>query len=264
MFNNFNYEPTDIDDELFLSEVPLNLIEKSIDSQFLEPLEYRKKDYIQSFITKYDFSQKNLHDEDKEELSMLHDKFISFIIKKFSLFLSIEFPNIEDIDEDEQHELLLLTYRFFIKNIKKNFTSLISNYIDRNKEEIANDETIVSKKRDVTTMNFKTEIDDESDIIIISNLESIIHYILSQEFTVDDFFDLIDDNNCLETEFVKEKFNEFEIVGNFVPEYIKMIDLNFYSELESKLRNKILKKYPKRNKKTTKEESTESEYQNDE
>ena len=28
---DYEYEPTDIEDELFLSEVPLNLIEKSIE-----------------------------------------------------------------------------------------------------------------------------------------------------------------------------------------------------------------------------------------
>lgn len=243
---DYEYEPTDIEDELFLSEVPLNLIEKSIESQFQDPLEYRKKDYVQTFITKYDFSKDNLYEEDKQNLEMMHDQFIAFIVNIFNVYLSIGFPDIEDMEDDDQHELILLTYRFFIKNIKKNFVTLIINYINRYKDEIL-DESISSKKKDVTTLNFKVEIDNDEDVTILSNLRSIINYILSQEMNIDEFFELIkSDGNCLETEFVEEKFNDFTITGNFIPDYIKMIDENFYTELESKIRNKILKKYPKR------------------
>jgi hypothetical protein len=244
----FEYEPTDIEDELFLSEVPLNLLEKAIESQFQDPLEYRKKDYIQTFITKYDFSKENLYEEEQENLEQMHDQFIKFIINIFDTYLSIGFPDIEDAEDDDQHELILLTYRFFIKNIKKNFVTLIINYINEHKEELV-DEEIAPKKRDVTTLNFKVEINDENDVIILSNLGSVIRYILSQELTVDDFFELIkSDSNCLETEFVEEKFDEFLITGNFIQDYIKMIDENFFVELESKIRNKILKNYPKRKK----------------
>ena len=55
MSREYDYEPTEIDDELFLSEVPLELLEQSLEVQFNNPIEYRKRDYIQSFITKYEF-----------------------------------------------------------------------------------------------------------------------------------------------------------------------------------------------------------------
>ena len=247
MYNEYNYEPTDIDDELFLSEVPLELIQKSIESQFQDPLEYRKRDYLQTFITKYDFSKENLQDDELSELEVMHDKFLKFISNIFEVYLNIGFPDLENYDDDTTHELLIQTYRFFIKNIKKNFVSLIFNYINQNKEELVSDEEICPRKRDVTTLNFKGEIEDENDVIIISNLGLIIRYILEQDFSVDDFFALIkSESNCLETSYVEEKFDEFIITGNFVESYIKMIDEDFYSELESKIRNKILKKYPKR------------------
>ncbi len=249
-FSSFKYEPTDIDDELFLSEVPLGLLEKAIDAQFANPLEYRKKDYLQSFITKYNFSKENIAEEDQNDIDMMNDDFISYMISIFKAYLSIGFPNIEDMDTDDQHRILHLTYRFFIKNIKKNFTNIIINYIELYKEDIVTSDYII-KKKDVTTLNFKSEIDNEDDIIILSNLDKIIENILykiKDSYNIDDFFNLLCSNNenCLETEFVKTKFEEFEITGNFISDYINIIDSDFQNELESKIRNKILKKYPMR------------------
>ena len=140
MSREYEYEPTEIEDELFLSEVPLKILEQSIESQFDDPLEYRKRDYIQSFITKYEFSVNNLYEEEKENLEELHAEFISFITRIFENRLSIGFPDIEDMDEDTQHELIHMTYCFFIKNIKKNFVNLILNYIDENKDRITEED----------------------------------------------------------------------------------------------------------------------------
>lgn len=258
--DEYSYEPTDIDDELFLSEVPLNLLQKSIETQFQDPLENRKRDYIQTYITKYDFSKQNLEGDEAEELEQMNARFLSFITKIFDVYLGIGFPELEDMDDEEAHELILQTYRFFIKNIKKNFVYLIFNYIDKNMEELVNDDEICPKKRDVTTLNFKGEIENENDITIISNLGSVVSYILNQDFSVDDFFDLIKSNsNCLETEYVEEKFDEFLITGNFVNNYINMVDSNFRIELESKIRNKILKKYPKRTRKEIEDEIENTE-----
>lgn len=255
IFSDYIYEPTDIDDEVFLSDIPLEIIKKSIETQFDDPLEYKKKDYVNSFITKYEFSRDNLNGDELESLDEIHDKFIGFMMNIFNSYLDIGFNDLDTMEEDEQHEVIHLTYRFFIKNIKKNFVTLITNYIEKNKEELC--ENAVHKK-DVTTMTFKAEIDNEDDIIILSNLGNVISYILSIDFGVDEFLDLcINDSHCLETEFVKKKYDDFTIVGNFVEKYIKMVDSNFRIELESKVRNRILKKYPIRKKPVIKDESEE-------
>ena len=55
--NNIFYdESEEIENELFLSAIPLNLLEEAIKSQFNDPLEYRKTDYVKSFINKYELS----------------------------------------------------------------------------------------------------------------------------------------------------------------------------------------------------------------
>lgn len=249
MFDNYDYMPTDLEDEIFLSEVPLELLEQSIKTQFESPAEYRKKDYVQTFITNYNYSVENLEDMintdevDREELERLRLDFVGFMTKMFDAYLGVGIDT-DALDDDDTNNMILLVYGFFIKNIKKNFVSLIMNYMEEHKKEIVED---LPKRKDVTTLNFKNEIDNDDDVAILSNLSDIIDDILSMELTVDEFMKLVQPKSCsLEYEFVKEHLDDFTITGNFVPYYTKMVDEHFKTELESKIRNKILKKYPKR------------------
>lgn len=248
----YGYMPTDLNDELFLTEAPLDLIISAIEAQFDDPLEWRKKDYIQSFITKYEFSKDNMFEDDLVEVDDLRDKFVAKIRDIFEERLGIGFVNLDDEGDEEQHELIHLTYRFFIKNIKKNFVNLIINYIKDNEEEISNS---YEKRKDVTSNTFKSEIDNEYDVLVISNLGTIIHDALDQirEYDeVDKFFKGCTSNEVvLELEYVKRAYDKIEITGNFIPNYIDMVDESFIMEIQSKIRNKILKKYPKRSNKSS-------------
>ena len=247
MYTEYNYSPTSLDDELFLSEIPVEVLQNSIDTQFQYPLEYRKKDYIQSFIMKYQFSLDNLFDDDLVLLQVQYDRFLGFIEKTFSTYLSVGFPNLDSLDEETVLELVHLTYRFFIKNIKKNFVNVVTNYIEENRDEIISK---YESKKDITTLNFKSELEDNYDVLVLSNLGVIIRDILEDLKTnvdVDGFFELCkSDEPVLELEFVINGYNEMEITGNFIESYIDMVDDSFMVELQSKVRNKILKKYPKR------------------
>lgn len=53
----------------------------------------------------------------------------------------------------------------------------------------------------------------------------------------------------LDRQFVMDAYNDFELTGNFVPMYCDMVDTDFMIEIESRVRNFILKKYPIRKKK---------------
>jgi hypothetical protein len=240
------YDSSEIENEIFLSSIPLNLIEEAIKTQFDDPLEYRKTDHVQSFLNKYAFSVDNMYEEDQASLDELHDDFIKFITDIFYEYLGIGMPDIEDKPEEEQHKLIHYTYIYFIKNIKRNFTNLIMNYIDKNREDIS---SIFVKKKDVIYLNFKSEIPDEFDVLLLSNLSSIIEHILTGEYLIDEFIDLTTTEElCVELEYVKSAFDSFTLTGNFIQPYISMVDKYFRTELESKVRNKILKKYPKRKK----------------
>ena len=249
-------------DEIILSEIPLNLIMESIKSQFDNPEDYRKNDYVQKSLKKYQYSLDNLRDDEEESIYELHDKFLLFIKNIFYNVLNIGFSGIEDYNEDDQHELIHLSYKFFINNIKKNFVNFIYNIINTDRDLVLQ---VCEKKKDVISLNFKNEIDDDYDILVLSNLSKIIDFILSQSYTVDEFFEKCEpDSLVVEYDFVKEKFNDFELTGNFVSNYIAMLDESFKIEIEGKIRSKILKKYPKRKRPNLKKLSdTDNEY-NDE
>ena len=246
--NEYDYTPTEIEDEMFLTDVPLSITKHAIEAQFDNPLDNRKKDYVGSFIDRYNYSKKYLNNEEEEderaEIDLIYDNFIGFMVKIFDDMLDISFPEIEDMGYDDQGQLIHLTYRFFIKDMKKNFANFILNYINDNKDDIVDE---LPETKDITSVSFRLETIDDDDITILSNLDIVIDSILDKDFNVDEFLDLChSDSYSLEREFVIKKFDSFEIVGNFWRPYVSMIDPGFKTELQSKVRNKILKKYPKR------------------
>ena len=245
------YSPNEIDDELFLSEVPLNLLEKSIKSQFDDPEEYRKIDYVQSYLNRYEFSIENSYEDDEEELEELRTQFVRFMRDIFKEYLGIGFPTLNDLSIEDQHELIHNTYNFFIHNMKKNFVTLLVNYVKKHEEELT---SVLPRKKDVASLNFKDEIENDYDVLILSNIGTVFDLIIDEDLTAEEFLSLcIGESNCLETEYVIEKYRSFEINGNFVEKYIAMISDLFRIEIETKFRNKILLKYPKRQRKNIKE-----------
>ena len=242
------YHPTDIDDEMFLSEVPIDLMIKSIKAQFNEPLEYRKNDYIQSFITKYEYSlEQAIDEEDRAMVEEYHDQFIGFMMNIFDEYLDISFVDMTTVGAEDQNDLIHFTYRYFIKDIKKNFVNLVYNYINDYKEDI---EKNVEQRKDVTSLQFREEIDDEYVILVISNLSTIIDQALDfvkYNVTPETFFDMTEGEHYeVDLGFVKKEYDKCQIVGNFIEKYIDFIDDDFKIEIQSQLRNKLLKKYTDR------------------
>ena len=250
----------DVEDADFLSEVPVSLIESSLEEQFIEPFEYRKKDYIEEYFTKYEDNKNNsiLEDEYKQA-DEEHDEFISFINSLFEKFLDISFVDIGDRPIEEQHELIHNTYKYFIKNIKRNFVSIVNNELKENLNDYLS--SIDSTKRDVTYLTFKQEIDNEDDALLLSNLSTVIKdiiYNVVSEYTVDKFFEMADYGEAdYIRQYVIDAYEAFDLTGNFVKPYTEMIGLDNLSEIESKIRNSILKKYPVRKKKEEKSEEEE-------
>lgn len=244
------YEPNEIDSDVLLSEMPLSLMKENIMSQFEDPLEYRKKDHITTFLNMYQYSKENANiyeDEEMDNVIELRDDFYTFMQKLFKDYLNIGFVNFDDKSEEEQDNLIHFVYRFFIMNIKKNFVGYILNWIDDHRDILMDVDG--DKKKDVTSMSFKKEITDPIDIYILSNLSYLIDMILDElveDVLIDDFFEKCSDEDCLETRFVSNTFDETDISGNFLEKYVDMLDVDFKSEIESKIRNKILKKYKKK------------------
>jgi len=236
------------DDDEFLDELPLELIENSIRTQFEEPLEYRKKDYIKDFIKKYELTKQNELEDELQEMDLIHDEFVNFMRDIFEEFLNIEIEDVENMNPESADDIIHHTYRYFIKCIKKNFCNIVCNEIDENSEEFISD--FVDDKKDITYHTFKDEVTDPHDIIILGNLNTIVDAILDKVlsmYTIEEFFRMSDSDEVnLDKEYVVSKYNEFKINGNFIPKYVEMVDDEFKVEIETKLRNHILRKYPNR------------------
>ena len=244
-YNDYGFNPNEIDSDQFLSEMPVSLMKENIKVQFANPMEHRKKDHISTFISMYRYSKTNINvyeDEDLDNVYELKDDFYAFMQQMFETYLGVGIVDFDDMSEFNQHDMIHYIYRFFIINIKKNFICLIMNYIENQKSSYVEDD----KKKDVTTMSLKKEISDPVDVYILSNLNEIINDALSYNYDVDEFFLNCDtDDPCLETRFMMKHYDDFSITGNFVEKYIQMIDTDFKSSIESKIRNTILKKYKK-------------------
>lgn len=242
-FRGLEYEPQDAETEVLLSDLPLDIIIGSITTQFNDPIEYRKNDFVQSFITRYQLTKDNIEEEeDEEELAEVYDKFVSFMENIFHEKLGLGIPELDDMSEDDQLELIHYMYRFFIINIKKNFMMYILDYIEDHKEELAE---ALPKKKDVSTASLKQAVTDPDDLTILVSIADAIEMVLSDEnVSVEDFLDLAhgDDAN-LENEYISEAFDDFKINGNFVAKYFKMATESFRIEVECEVRHKILKKY---------------------
>ena len=247
--SDYGYTPNDISYEEFLSEAPLDLIKESIRTQFSDPIDYNKKDYIAAFINMYKYSEEKasaFEDEDTDSIHYLRDNFYAFMLSMFKKKLGIGVNDFDEMSMDDQDEMIHYVYRFFLSNCKKNFTNIVMSHIEENHDEYA---SIADDEEDVTKNSMKRYVDDPADVYVLSHLRGIIQEALDGDMDVDDFFARCDDTEdpCLETAFVKNKYDDFTLTGNFVPMYFDLTDYkDFLTEVESKVRHKILKKYNKK------------------
>lgn len=247
IFDGFDYDPNQIEDEIFLSQAPLELLMENIRSQFTEPNWDHKNDFVQSFINKYMYTKENELEEEADEIDGLHDRFIQFMEDILYEFLRIGIPGIEDRTTDEEaEEIVHYLYRFFIIFIKKNFVRLFKRYINQHKEELYER---LPKTKDVAYLRYHNEIEDEVDCQIISKIFTVVEMVrdtLQEECDIDTFFDLVkSDSVNLEIDFILEKYDDGDINGNFVPFYFDMLNDVLLDEVTCSVKNGLLKKYTK-------------------
>ena len=128
--DDYGYEPNDLDSDMFLSEIPLNLMKENIKAQFANPMEYRKKDHLTTFLNMYYYSTSSINpeaedmDEVADELTMMRDDFYAFMREIMQQYLGLGFVNFEEKSKAEQDRIIHYTYRFFICNITKYNTTM--------------------------------------------------------------------------------------------------------------------------------------------
>lgn len=204
------------DVERVLGDLPIDIIKENIKSQIGDPLTFSSNQAEQVYETLDEALNEFGHiDEYKGEIYELKDDFSIFLIKevdnKFNLGIDVE--NLRDF---EIHDIARHCYDFFIVNLKEVLTTFVLNYINTNKSYISEVFDDEYKKKDVTTTNMKKLTKNKNDVIILSNITSVINYILDLDHQPEDFINLSTEPGEYIGECIKEYVNSFKIAGNFV------------------------------------------------
>lgn len=245
LFDDDNdYDPSAVEDEMFLSDVPQGLMLDAIEAQFNHPFERGEQiDYLQTYIRNYNCSQNNIEtDDDEIELDRVCNRFISTIKDFFMVYLGIGFPNLDDENTDEQLETLHLVYRYFITNAKRNINTLVFSKISESINSLADE---YGRRDDILTNSLPDTIPTNVQSVI-GNLDIIVDSYLNESAYdgIDQFVDLSHcTGNDLESTTVLNMIDDDRLTGNFIQHYSDKIDSPARTNIISKMRKRLLKAY---------------------
>ena len=231
-----------------LAELPFDLIQESIYEQIDDPVS-TNIDYVDIIIEKCKvFKTEYVNDDDiiaevNENLRMFFINIITRINDKFDLCMDVEElaqnSNIVEIGE--------VLYRYLILRYIKNVSKYITKYIFTHKKELAEYYSDKNKK-DVSTLAFKKQIKNPEDLSLITDLPSIIKFIINLDIEPYDFVDLNTGKDSYEGTVMKSLILNNKLVGDFVGNYIRMsMDDHEYlmDEIQTDIKMRILKKITK-------------------
>jgi len=248
-YDSENYElSSDFETNSLLAELPFQLIKESITEQINDPLS-TNIDYIDIIIEKCD-AFKSTYENNEDIIRDLNDNLHSFFVSiieeidnKFELGLDINTISART-DVIEIGEVL---YHYFILRYVKNISKYITKYIIRHKKELAeyyNDKN----KKDVSTLAFKKQIKNPDDLSIITNLPSIIKYIINLDIEPYEFIDLSTGSDNYEGLTIKSLIESNQMLGDFVNKYIGLsVDNHEYiiDEIQTDIKMRLIKKIMK-------------------
>lgn len=234
---------TEID--LLLVDLPFDLIKENLRYQINNPLS-SNVNYVENVIEKISFIKDEYAENDDvlENVENMTMNFFGFLIQeldnKFNLCVTEELE-----DPDTYMSVGTSLYNFLILRYKKNITRFIYRFILKNKKLLVEEFESSYKKKDVTSIAIKKKIKNKDDILILSNLPSIIKFIMSLELEPLDFIKYASSDENYEANQLKNLINEGKIVGNFVSPYLStmMYDYNdVMDEIQTDVKMKLIKK----------------------
>lgn len=237
---------SDFEVDMLISEMPLDLIKENITEQIALPLSTRT-----NFISVLEDSFKMIDDitvenpDEREKILNNIRGFFSYTLNQ----IDKEYDLGIDIDLIENDQMLIekttALYNFLILRYKKNICKFLYSFIKKNKKMLLELFDGIGKKKDITSISLKKQIKNKDVILLISNLSTIIKYILNLEIEAADFIQYCCSDDYYEGNVVLSMVQTGEISNNFVAKYLDLIIDEYDSvldEIQTEVKLKILNK----------------------
>ena len=227
------------DIERVLGDLPIDIIKENIKTQIDDPLTFMSDQCEQVYETLQEAMDEFGHiDEYRYELMEIKDDFSTFLIielnNRFNLGIDLE-----NLDGSEIHNLAQCCYEFFVLNLKENLSNFFINYINMNQSTIADIFIDEYKRKDVTTTNMKKFTKNRNLVLILSNIISVLNYILDIYHDPEDFMELAIEPGEYTGEYVKEAVYSFKITNNFVSNLLNEIKYS-HNDIIDELASEII------------------------
>lgn len=247
---NYNQEDYDLcsntEIDMLLLDLPFDLVKENLRYQINDPLA-TNVNYIENVIDKFRelLNAYGEIDDARSNINALIVDFFGFIIKeideKFDLSIEVDYNDIQ-----ETMEVGECLYKFFILRYKKNLTKFFYKYITKNKKKIVEEFDGEYKRKDVTSISLKKKIKNKDDVLIISNLPTIIKYIMDLEIEPAEFISYATNDSLYEGTYLNNFILQGRLLGNFVTDYLNLIlqDYDYVlDEIQTDIKIKLMKKY---------------------
>lgn len=233
--NPVDYESQDIED--ILDQLSFETVRLNIEDQIRGNLE-SNRDFLGMVMSKMGTIIASL--TDTEVKRQVIDEFTTFcqdlskmIINKYDLACSL-------ITDDEIPSLLLQElYGFFVQNHYLYAKQFFCSYIQEHKEAIVDSLGLSLESGDITTAANKKKMGGDINVVIISNIDRVIEYVMYSA-SVDslEFLYTIDDGDiCIGA--LLDYFESDQLMGNFVTQYLEEVVDENCSDRALEIRNDI-------------------------
>lgn len=250
-YDRSEYEPsTSYEVESLLAELPFDLIKESILEQIEDPVN-TTVNYVDVILDKCELYKEEFGENEEliNELNQKLTEFFAFIMNKINDKFDLGLDVNDIASRTDAVDIGESIYKYFILRYTKNIIRFFTKYIFENKKSISShyvDNT--SQKKDVSTLAYKKQIKNIDDLCIITNLPSIIKYIINLDIESIDFLQLSAPSDNYDASVVKELINSGKLIGDFYNNYLNIcIDSHDYimDELQTDIRIRIMKKLDK-------------------
>lgn len=203
-------------------DIPAPLFKETITNQ-VNDLRVDSLDYLEILGHKLRELEK-IHVDDPDKLNMVYSIGVDMyghVIDEICERFNISVDEIPD-SMNKAKELAECMYRFFIIRFAKGIKRFIYKEIINNKKDYLAMDEVQSKRKDVTSLEIRKRVKNKDDVIILSNLNTIIDMVIDKCLTVDikndDYFMQAAGSSNYESNFLRKRFLSSQMTGEFVNE----------------------------------------------